>query len=122
MQKVTVALFIVLLLSSCSPYSKNDKLKAIQFDDRQIVFFSDDRSIHEEAVYYDALLDLKHDFPREIQNMKVFYRKQTDHPPFDIKTYPSLVVVENNKIIVHIKGPVESKDEIVLPLTKALSE
>jgi len=121
-KQVTIALLSVLLLTSCSILHNDTDGEKFQFEGKQILFFTDERYINDEAVYYDALLDLKHEYPDEIENMMVFHAKQTDNEPFNINTYPSLVVVENNEIIMHIKGHVEQKEEIVNSIAKVLSE
>ncbi|WP_243290860.1 hypothetical protein [Bacillus sp. FJAT-47783] len=120
MRVVTVSLLTVLLLTSCQ--HTNQHTMQEQYDGRHILFFSDVRTINEEAVYYDALLQLKKDYPKEIENMVVFQAAQTSDEPFDIDTYPSLLVVENNQIIVHIQGRVEQKETIVEAVQNVLSQ
>lgn len=122
MKQVLIALLSVLLLASCSILGQNNETNTYQFDGKQILFFTDERYINDEAVYYDALLELKQDYPEEIENMMVFHAKQTEKEPFNIDTYPSLVVVEDNEVIMHIKGHVDQKEEIVNSIVKALSE
>lgn len=110
----------LLILTSCSAYdftaSSNGRIKA---KDKQIFFFSDEENIDKEAKYYDALLDIKQKYPKAVRHMKVYQTEQKN--PLKIHTFPSLVVIDNNQVIVKINGFVKSKEEIVRPITRALS-
>ncbi|MFY4773687.1 hypothetical protein [Metabacillus sp. RGM 3146] len=110
----------VLFLTSCSAYDfaspSNGRIKA---KDKQIFFFSDEENIDKETKYYDALLDIKQKYPKEVRQMKVYQTEQKN--PLQNHTFPSLVVIDNNQVIVKINGFVKSKEEIVRPITKALS-
>ncbi|MBD1380901.1 hypothetical protein [Metabacillus arenae] len=109
------------ILSACSPtqlFANDHSLKGLK--DRQILFYSDVQNMDKEAVYYDALLELKKEYPSEVKNMKVYQTQQEG--PFDIDTYPSLIIVENNEIVIHIKGNVMDKEEITDPVLKVLSQ
>ncbi|MFC0274663.1 hypothetical protein ACFFIX_25385 [Metabacillus herbersteinensis] len=112
----------VLVLSSCdiSQVSSNGLNDGV-FEEKQLLFFSDDKNIDREAVYYDALLDLQKEFPEKVDNMKVIAAKQ-EYGPFEVDTYPSLLVIDEQQIIVHIEGSVLSKDEITKPILEALSD
>ncbi len=87
--------------------------------DKQIVFFSDDDNIDREAVYYDALLDIRENFPDEFENMKVISEK-ADNRLYEVDTYPSLLVVSKEEILVQIEGAVVSKEDILEPVSNAL--
>lgn len=86
------------------------------------MFFSDEENIHKEGNYYDALLELKKQFPEEISKMKVIsYKENRSYNDFQVDSYPTLLIVQENKVIEIIDGDV-SKDEIIEPIQKALSK
>lgn len=112
----------VLILSSCDIHqASSNGLNDDVFKEKQLLFFSDDKNIDREAIYYDALLDLQKEFPEIVDNMKVIAAKQ-EYGPFEVDTYPSLLVIDEQQVIVHIEGNVLSKDEITKPVLEALSE
>jgi hypothetical protein len=112
----------VIVLSSCENllFSEGPLNEDIP-QDKQLVFFSDDENIQREAVYYDALLDIKKSFPEEFENMKIISEK-TDHNQFEIETFPSLLVIDKTQVLVQIEGTVVSKEDILEPVSSALSE
>mgnify|MGYP001768629656 CR=1 FL=1 len=117
----TYTVAVLLLLSSCIADPKDDH-SISSSDKKQILFFTDQKMMEKESIYYDALLDLKKQFPEEMDNMMIY---QADHPEskrFNIKTYPSIIVMDHDGIILHIKGSVSTKDEIVEPVSEVLSE
>ncbi|MBA4537909.1 small peptidoglycan-associated lipoprotein [Bacillus aquiflavi] len=111
---------LLLLTVSCE---KNEQTIDLNNADnvKQILFFSDETALTEEAEYYDALLDLKKDFPIEINNMKVLINSENKkvYSEFDISTSPTILVLYNGEVIEKISGDVP-KEEIIEPLTKAL--
>ncbi|MEC2074758.1 hypothetical protein [Metabacillus fastidiosus] len=106
----------VFILSSCH---SNSKLEEEEMKDKQILFFSDDSDIEREAVYYDAILDLRKEFPEEIDSMKVISDKK-EYGPFKVDTLPSLIVVEKKEVVVRIEGTVLVKEKILNPISNAL--
>ncbi len=114
----------VVVLSSCENvlFSEGPKDFTLNLNrDKQIVFFSDDENIDREAIYYDALLDIKEEFPEEFENMRVISENMDEHI-FEVDTYPSLLVVSKEEILVQIEGTVLSKEEILEPVSNALLE
>ncbi|WP_096154796.1 MULTISPECIES: YbbN family protein [Bacillus] len=112
--------FSFFLLSSCET---KDTTSNVPFpeDTKTLVFFSDESNIQDESSYYDALLDLKKTHPTEVSNLKVI--KVTDerllYKQFNIKSVPSLIVVEHNEVITSVEG-VKNKDDIITPIQQAL--
>ncbi|KKI93960.1 hypothetical protein WQ54_01710 [Bacillus sp. SA1-12] len=88
--------------------------------EKQLLFFSDEENIDREAVYYDALLDIQKEFPEDFNNMKVI-PENSNYKDFEVDIYPSLLVIKEDKVIVHIEGALLTKDEIMKPISKALS-
>lgn len=71
-------LIIVFALSGCT-LSTINPMKKSRIDNihhTQILFFSDENQIDQEAPYYDALLDLEKDYPEQIDKMKVYDKKK----------------------------------------------
>lgn len=122
-RSILISLFIpILFLSSCDNklFSHGDINEVIP-QDKQLLFFSDDENIDREAIYYDAFLELRIEFPKEFENMKIISVK-TDNRKYEVDIYPSLLVIDKEKVIVHIEGPVLTKKDILDPVAKALSQ
>lgn len=75
-----------------------------------------------EAVYYDALLDLRKQFPEEFKNMIVYQEGHSVVKKFDINTFPAIVVIDDHNVVFHIEGSVAKKEDIVQPMEKLLSK
>lgn len=113
---ILACIMSVLILSSCD---SNNEFDENEIKDKQILFFSDDSNIEREAVYYDAILDLRKEFPEEIDSMKVI-SDEKEYGPFKVNTIPSLIVIEKKEVIVHIEGNVLAKEDILKPISDAL--
>ncbi|HZH58609.1 MAG TPA: hypothetical protein VEY70_03325 [Metabacillus sp.] len=124
MKRSILIIFIipVVVLSSCKNILFSEGPSDFTINrDKQIVFFSDDKNIDKEAIYYDALLDIKEEFPEEFKNMRVISENKDKHR-YEVDTYPSLLVVSKEEILVQIEGTVLSKEEILEPVSNALLE
>ncbi|WP_226665934.1 hypothetical protein [Metabacillus litoralis] len=123
MKRLLLITFIipVIVLSSCdNVLFLNGAPKENIAQDKQLLFFSDDDNIDREAIYYEALLDIKKDFPKEFEDMQI-YSEKNNNKTYEVDTYPSLLVVDKEEIVVHIEGSVLSKEEILEPISNALS-
>ena len=71
---------------------------------------------------YDAIIELKRDYPEEIKNMKILTSSDSKKyfKTFQIDRCPALIVYYNNEVIVKIEGKA-TKEEIVTPVSNALS-
>ncbi|MEH7234897.1 thioredoxin domain-containing protein [Bacillus sp. JJ1562] len=108
-----------LILSSCSLYNAQPLIP--ESDEKQIIFFSDEDNLRNESSYYDALLELKNKFPDEIANMKVVSSEDNRlYTKYQIEEYPSLLIVQQDKVLEKIEGNMD-KDEIITPLENVLS-
>nr|WP_295973185.1 small peptidoglycan-associated lipoprotein [uncultured Bacillus sp.] len=109
------------LMISCE---HKEQTNSLSFDknSKQIVFFSNEEEYENEISYYNAIIELKKEYPEEIKNMKVLtaleMRKYYDQ--FKVNHCPAILVYYNNDVIVQIQGDAETKD-IVTPIAKALS-
>ncbi|MDX8364899.1 hypothetical protein [Cytobacillus sp. IB215665] len=112
----TFLLLSFIFIASCQ---QNDTSSIqINKDDLQLMFFSDENNVQNEINYYDALLELKKEFPHEISNM-VIISSQAEEVNISINQYPALVMMYDNEIIAQVEGHI-SKDEIMNPIKEAL--
>lgn len=119
MKAFTLIILSFIFLSSCSSYQTQPTLPEI--DEKQIIFFSDEDNLHNESNYYDALLELRNKFPTEIANMKVVSSEDNRlYTKYKIEEYPSLLIIEQDKVLEKIEGNVD-KEEIIIPLENVLS-
>lgn len=109
------------MISSCQK-SDPTYFETIDNNEKIILFFSDDEELANEAAYYDAFLELKTEYPNEINNLKVFTRPQDNdyYSTFEISTCPSVIVLYHDEVILHLHGNMQ-KDEIVEPLLEVLA-
>ncbi|QGQ47008.1 hypothetical protein [Metabacillus sediminilitoris] len=114
-------IILVFILSSCQngAFSQGEIDKEFP-QDKQLLFFSDDDNIDREAVYYDALLDIRKEFPEEFENMRII-TDNNNKSQYEVDIYPSLLVVKHEEIVVQIEGDVFTKEEIMKPVIDALS-
>ncbi|MCY9414946.1 hypothetical protein MOF43_21355, partial [Bacillus haynesii] len=77
----------------------------------KLLFFSDDEHMEQEVAYYDALLDLKKEFPEQVSNMEISHDKGQWKK--EVKIFPSLLLVNDKKVLVKIEGKIKDKDKIV---------
>ncbi|WP_273125164.1 hypothetical protein ACNRWW_08095 [Metabacillus sp. HB246100] len=124
MKRTILIAFIipVVILSSCdtihfSTPSANERIT----QEKQLLFFSDDENIDREAVYYDALLDIKREFPEDFKKMEIISGKH-HNKEYNVDTFPCLLVVEQQEVLVHIEGSVSSKDDIIEPIKTILTQ
>jgi hypothetical protein len=124
MAKSVIVAFImpVFLLSSCSLNFTSEAINQPEPEEKKLLFFSDEQDEYRESIYYDALIDLKREFPEEIEGLQFIESSAEEDYPFDVDKYPSLVVVDDNQVIFQIEGHVGNKEEIINPVIKALSK
>jgi hypothetical protein len=112
----------MLLLTSCDYISSNKVVLAEdQFIEKQVIFFTDERNVSKEIPYYDAIIELKKQYPDDLKRLKVVSlnteapNEIADSPP----TSPAIVVVENNQVICKVEGDI-SKEDIIKPVSTAI--
>lgn len=123
MRVLPFIIIFLLLTTSC----QNNKETSLEIDSeiKQVVFFSDESDkadLQIEAPYYDAIIELRQLFPEEFKNMKtISTNKAKDYyDTLKVKECPALLILHNRKIIVKVVGK-NTKEEIVLPITRALT-
>ncbi|MBY0097725.1 small peptidoglycan-associated lipoprotein [Mesobacillus maritimus] len=118
---ILTATFLI-FTSSCSSTNKYEEL-GLEYDVKQIIFFSDDANYNYEAPYYDAIIELKREFPEEFKDMMVLSGNKASKYDslLKVEKQPALVIFYQDKVAVKIHGFV-SKDEIIKPITDFLSK
>jgi hypothetical protein len=112
---------LLVITSSCNNTNEDDL--GLEQDVNHVLFFSNDTDYSKEAPYYDALIELKKNYPTEIKNMLVLSPTNAKQylNTFHIEGSPALLVIYNNDVMVKISGQV-SKEEIIQPISEVLSK
>ncbi|SFA76435.1 MULTISPECIES: hypothetical protein [unclassified Bacillus (in: firmicutes)] len=121
--KVLTSFFIlsvVFLNSSCTHQVQRNNILDDN-DSQLLLFFSDESHYEKENEYYDAIIELKNQYPEEMSRLKVITSDQEEdyYEAFGIDHSPALIIIEQNKVVVHIKGQ-SSKDQIVQSVSNIL--
>lgn len=100
-----------------------EKEASFQIDSsiKQIIFMSDESSFEDfqiEVPYYDAIIELRQEFPDEFKNMKTILPEEAT-VELGVKECPALLVLHNDEIIAKVVGQ-STKEEIIEPITAAL--
>lgn len=121
MKQLSFIVFIaVISLVACQKNHHTPFTLQLNQQHKQLLFFSDEDNIQNENAYYDALLEIKKDYPTAVSNMMVISSTDNrDLGKFEVDTYPTLMVVYKNKIITKVDGNINS-EEIIGPIVQAL--
>ncbi|MFN2746063.1 MULTISPECIES: hypothetical protein [Bacillus] len=71
-----------------------------------------------EIAYYDALMDLKKEYPKQVANMEILEEKGKWKK--DVHIFPCLLLVNDKKVLVKIEGKIKDKEKIVKLLKEQL--
>ncbi|WP_059169990.1 hypothetical protein [Bacillus sp. FJAT-27445] len=114
-------LFISLFMTASCSKVDQERL-AVDKNTKQVIFFSDEKEYKRETAYYDALIELKKDFPDEMESLMVLSegKEKKYYDEFDIKTGPALIVLYNEKVMVKIYG-ITTKEQIIQPVSQVLA-
>jgi len=114
--------FALFFMVSCDNHKQLRSSLAFDQNTKQLIFFSDEEEYEREVSYYDALIELKRDYPEEIKDMKIFTISDSKKyfETVQIDHCPALIVFYNNEVIVVIEGKA-TVEEIVTPVSDALS-
>lgn len=80
--------------------------------------FTDAENLDKESPYYDAVLELKNEYPKEMSKMIV--KEDRKGWKNEVDELPAILLVNDEKVIVKVEGNVRSKQEILSPLCHAL--
>lgn len=116
---VFVASFLF-LTASCNPVNDSDDLMLSE-GIKQVVFFSNEEDYKHEASYYDAIIELKKQYPSEFDNMMVIPASNANkyYGLFEVEQFPAILVVHGDDVIAIVNGTV-TKDQIIEPLSAVL--
>jgi|GEM_PF-1991718 hypothetical protein len=114
---------MIFILSACTQKEPIYKQLGLEKDAPHILFVSNKQNYLNESVYYDALIELKNTFPEDINQLTVLQFQKDDEylKRLNIEESPCLLIIFNDDILVNISGAV-SKEEIIQPVTKTLSQ
>lgn len=117
---VFVATFLF-LTASCNPVSDSDKLE-LNGEIKQVVFFSDDENYREEASYYDAIIELKKEYPAAFEDIVVISAANANkyYDLFQVNQFPAILIVHQDEVLANVNGNV-TKDQIIEPLSAVLN-
>ena len=117
---VFVATFLF-LTASCNPVNSSDELE-LNEDIKQVVFFSDDENYRQEASYYDAIIELKKEYPAAFDDIVVISAANANkyYDLFKVKQFPAILIVHQDEVIANVNGSV-TKDQIIEPLSAVLN-
>lgn len=121
MRGVSILFLITIIFNvSCSNIQKNEKNILIT-DKKQVIFFTAETNLKEDAAYYDAVLELKNKFPDTMKEMEVLNRNEDKiyYDRFQIEICPAIIVIYNNKILIKMNGS-ESTYKIVQSISDVL--
>lgn len=115
-----VFMIAVVLLTNCG--STKPQGVTIQSIEKQVLLFSNGGNTRAEELYYDALLDLRTEFPGELKNVQIIHQSSVliNNDLIELHSYPALLLVENNEVVAKIEGAV-SKRQITEQLKQTLS-
>lgn len=120
MRTLLIIFPMLFVLSSCSfAYiipNQTDQVSHIQKP--RILFFTDAENLDKESPYYDAVLDLKNEYPKEMSKMIV--KEDRKGWKNEVDELPAILLVNNEKVIVKVEGNVRSKEDILSPICQAL--
>ncbi|RHW31127.1 small peptidoglycan-associated lipoprotein [Neobacillus notoginsengisoli] len=116
---LSILVVAFVLTASCS---KQEVKLALDKNAKQVIFFSEEKEFNVESTYYDALIELKNDFPDEMENLMVLSSpdEKKYYDEFDIESGPALIVIYNDKVMVRINGSA-TKEQIIKPVSNALA-
>ena len=110
------------LMVSCDNQKQIISSLTIDQNTKQLIFFSNAEEYEQEVTYYDAIIELKKDYPEEIKNMKILTSSDSKKyfKTFQIDRCPALIIFYKNEEILKIEGKAAT-EEIVAPVSNALS-
>ncbi|WLR53646.1 small peptidoglycan-associated lipoprotein [Mesobacillus subterraneus] len=117
---VFVASFLF-LTASCNPVNDSDQLE-LNKNIKQVIFFSDDENYKKEASYYDAIIELKKEYPAEFDKIVVISAANANkyYDLFKVKKFPAILIIHQEQVLANVNGDV-TKDQIIEPLSAVLN-
>ncbi|RSD28301.1 small peptidoglycan-associated lipoprotein [Mesobacillus subterraneus] len=91
-------------------------------DIKQVIFFSDEDDYNHEASYYDAIIELKKQYPNEFKNMVVIPTSNAKkyYGLLEVEEFPAILILQRDQVLASVNGTV-TKDQIIEPLSAVLN-
>ncbi|OEH93885.1 thioredoxin domain-containing protein [Bacillus solimangrovi] len=124
MKQVFTLLVLTFVLGACQTVDGNS-IDDINQNDKgyQVIFFSNEDYLEYEGNYYDVLLDLKKQYPKETVNIIIVQsssnNKLVEH--FNVEEYPTLIIQKDGEIISTLAG-VYDKEIIYESILNVINE
>ncbi|QHZ46651.1 hypothetical protein M654_010250 [Bacillus sp. NSP9.1] len=116
---IFTAICFLCFMSGCSfSQDTEDEHQSDEQPHVKLIFFSDDEHMDREIAYYDALMDLKKEYPKQVANMEILEEKGKWKK--DVHIFPCLLLVNDKKVLVKIEGKIKDKEKIVKLLKEQL--
>ncbi|WP_257391804.1 small peptidoglycan-associated lipoprotein [Mesobacillus jeotgali] len=117
---VFVATFLF-LTASCNPVNDSDGLE-LDENIKQVVFFSDEENYKHESSYYDAIIELKKEYPSEFDNIVVIPAANANkyYDLFEVEKFPAILIVHRDQVLANVNGSA-TKEQIIEPLSAVLN-
>ncbi|WP_066176411.1 hypothetical protein [Bacillus marinisedimentorum] len=119
-----ILLLFIFTLSSCQLENSVQGDEGAAGSGYHLLLVSDEEYMDHEGEYFDALLELKQDFPEKLKNVSVVSSEQDLNKyaeGLEINHYPCLVVVKEQEVLTMIEGK-QSEDFIIDNLVRTLNE
>lgn len=114
--KLLLCLTFLLTISVACESIDDQELSKLNLDKKgdYLLFFSNEDYIELEESYYDALIELKKEFPKRITDVYIIQasKKHEKIKMYNVTTYPTLIVVKDGKVITKLEGKNSKKDII----------
>ncbi|WP_335870452.1 hypothetical protein [Bacillus sp. 2205SS5-2] len=110
----------IILFCACFVSQSTNNLTTELFEENHILFYSNEQELHKESPYYDALIELKRQYPEQLKKMKVVNPEMKTKEQSINHSYPALVIIVDHTIIYKIDGLQSSKEDIIHPISAVL--
>lgn len=104
--RILLILSSFLLLSSCQYGNRAHDPRLLTLLNADALYISNEENVHIENEYYNALLEIKKMYPGELEEIVVLSHHdiQNIREQLQIETYPTLLLINQKKIITKIEG------------------
>ncbi|MFZ3588111.1 hypothetical protein ACOI1C_02300 [Bacillus sp. DJP31] len=122
-KRILVTLCSFLLLTSCQFGNRENDPRLLTLLEADALYISNEENSKTENEYYNALLEIKKLYPGEMEEILVLSHHDIKNIKEELKiqTYPTLLLIDQKKIIAKIEGENE-KDSIISKMTMVISE
>ncbi len=105
-------ILILAFLSSCQFEPDYGYLPVdLESDELNTIIFSSKSNQEEERSYYDALLQLKKEYPQKLNSIQIIKRKDEQAVNYyNVSTFPTIIVLDGKNEIVRLEGKKEVDD------------